>query len=200
MHHPHDVGLLALNRLLHHRLDVDVVIAEHSGDGGEHLGAIHYHHADIVARHHIVDVLHRLLLEASAGDTSGRAVSQVAAHIDDVTHHGASGGAAARAAPIEHHVADRIALYQHGIVDIVGGGERMVFRNQCRVDAHLHPVVPNTLGDAKELDDVAKLIGVLDILAADLRDALDVDIGHIDPAGKCDGGENGDLILSVVAF
>ena len=72
-------------------------------------------------------------------------------------------------------------------------------RHQRGVHAQLH-ALGGALGDAQQLDAVAQLLGVLDVLRAQLGDALDVGLVELHRDAEGDGRHDGGLVRGVHAF
>ena len=167
-----DVGLvLALGRLLlDHRVDRDLAVGEDARDVGEHARLVLHAHPQVVAR---LDLAHRQ--ERQVGELVGleREVRHAmlgiggvhARHVDEVGDHRARGRLGARARAVVQRGADRVALHQHRVHHAFDVGDQALRRNQRRVHAQLD-ARRRAPRDAEELDPVAQLLGVADVLAA----------------------------------
>ena len=76
-------------------------------------------------------------------------------------------GLAAGAAPVEHELADRVALDEHRVERVAHRGERVVHRDHRRVHAHRDLAV-ELLGDREQLHDVAEVARRRDVVGGDL--------------------------------
>ena len=116
----------------------------------------------------------------------------------DIAHDGARGGEGACAGTVEHGLAYGVAYHVdsvHGAVDlgkhVVGGDQRGMHAD---VDAGV-----GVACDAQQLDGVAELAGLGDVLGADGTDTLLVHIVGGNAGAKADGGEDGRLAGGVEA-
>ena len=71
---------------------------------------------------------------------------------------------AARAASVIEGVADHVAAHQDGVEDAADRGEDVGLWNQRWMDAHLDRAVAVRLDDGEELEAVAELAGVENVL------------------------------------
>ena len=116
----------------------------------------------------------------------------------DIAHDGARGGEGACAGTVEHGLAHGVAYdvdSVHGAVDL---GEHVIGRDQRGMHADVDAGV-GVAGDAEQLNGVAELAGLGDVLGADGTDTLLVHIigGHA--GAKADGGEDRRLAGGVEA-
>jgi hypothetical protein len=81
------------------------------------------------------------------------ALGQVLGGVDDVAEHRARGREPAGASAVEHQLADRHALDEHGVEALAHRGQRVTDGHHRRVHAHGDRiVVVEPLGDAEQLD------------------------------------------------
>jgi len=87
----------------------------------------------------------------------------------------AVGSPPATAAIIEC-IADHVAAHQEGVKDAADRGEHVRLGNERRMDAHLDRAVAIGLDDGEELEAVAELAGVEDVLLLHRAQALGVEL------------------------
>ena len=107
----------------------------------------------------------------------------------DIAHDGARGGEGACAGTVEHGFAHGVAYHVDGVHGAVDLGEHMV----CRDERGMHADVDAGVGvacDAQQLDGIAELAGLGDVLGADGTDTLLVDIVGGHAGAKADGSED----------
>ena len=107
----------------------------------------------------------------------------------DIAHDGARGGEGACAGTVEHGFAHGVTHHVDGVHGAVDLGEHMV----CRDERGMHADVDAGVGvacDAQQLDGVAELAGLGDVLGADGTDTLLVDIVGGHAGAKADGSED----------
>ena len=107
----------------------------------------------------------------------------------DIAHDGARGGEGACAGTVEHGLAHGVTHHVDGVHGAVDLGEHMV----CRDERGMHADVDAGVGvacDAQQLDGVAELAGLGDVLGADGTDTLLVDIVGGHAGAKADGSED----------
>ena len=119
--------------------------------------------------------------------------------VDQVGDDRARGGLRARARAVVHRRPDRVAFDQHRVHHALDVGDQARLRNQRRVDAQLDPL-RRAPRDPKELDPVAQRLGVANILARQLRDALGVGLVELHRHAECDRRHDGELVRGVYAF
>ena len=194
----HEAGVGA-DALLLGGADADAVVGEHAGDGVQHAGLVGDLEAEEVLGRGLVD-----RADAGLGERAERAVralGQVDGGVDHVAEHGAGGRPAAGAAAVEHQLADRVALDEHGVEALAHAGQRVVHRHHRRVHAHgdLAAGVVE-LGDGEQLDDVAEPAGDVDVGGRDVADALVVDVAGDDLGAEGDRGDDRRLGAGVEAL
>ena len=123
---------------------------------------------------------------AEAADRAVRSLRQVDRGVDHIAEHRAGSWQATGAASVEHQRTDRGALDEHGVVAAVDAGQRVADGNHRRVHTHCDVArLEVDLGDAQQLDDVAKAFGHGDVCRGDSADALVVHVAgdHLRPEG-----------------
>ena len=108
----------------------------------------------------------------------------------DIAHDGARGGEGACAGTIEHGLAHGVAHHVDGVHGAVDLGEHVVGGDQRGVHADVDTGI-GVAGDAQQLNGVAELAGLGDVLGADGTDTLLVDVVGGHAGAKADGGEDG---------
>ena len=116
----------------------------------------------------------------------------------DIAHDGARGGEGACAGTVEHGLAHSVAHHVDGVHGAVDLGEHVVGRDQRGVYTDVDAGI-GVAGDAQQLDGVAELAGLGDVLGADGTDALLVDVVGGHAGAKADGGEDGRLAGGIEA-
>ena len=186
--------------LLAQRLDADVVLGEHRGDGGQDAGLVGEVEGDVVARRRL---LHRQHRKGSVGRLT-RAVATahaVAGDRDDVADHCACRRCTTGAWAVEHQLASGVRLDEDCVVGVPNRCERVVARHHRRMHAHVDAAaVDGPLGDGQQLDDVPGVLGGRDDLGGDVGDALAVDVGQRDARVEGKAGDDGGLGSRVMAF
>ena len=128
---------------------------------------------------HVVPAFMGLELGLPVGSqTSGRHPEGgnpvTAGNIADVGEDAGGGRMRARPPPLEHDVADKIALNGDRVVNAIDIGNGGALAHQRRMHALLDAIV-GFHGDAQELDPIAEVVGVGDVGARDVLDAFDID-------------------------
>ncbi len=168
----------------------------------QHARPVHGHDAQVVGR---ADILHtpegqRPLAERGQIALHGRdAVGDTPGDLERVRPDGRRGGQLPRAPTVEHQVADIVAGDEDGVEDARHRGHWRTGRNHGGVHAGLERPVGG-LGDGQELDPVAELGSVLDILLGDGGDPFRVDVLEVYGGAEGDGGQDLELVRRVHAF
>ena len=119
--------------------------------------------------------------------------------VDEITEDRGGGGSPAGAAPVEHQLADGVALDEDRVERAAHRRERMRERDHRRVDAHGHVAV-DFFGDGQQLDDVAQRPRRRDVVDGHARDALAVDVVRRDAGAEGDAGNDRGFGGRVEAF
>ena len=122
-----------------------------------------------------------------------------AGDLREVADHRAGRGIAARAAPIIKRVADHIAAHQHRVEHAADRREHVRLRDERRMHAHLHRAVGIGLDDREQLQAVAELARVNDVLLLHRAQALGVKLVRRNPEAVGQRGQHGRLVRGVVA-
>ena len=128
------------------------------------------------------------------------AVEDVARDVDDVGDDSGGRRQRAGALAVEHRLADGVAAHEDGIVDAVDRSQWMRLRQEDRMDAHIDAVLIGILADSQQLDDIAEVLRVLDVVRRDLRDALDAHVIDRHVGVEAERGHNRGLVGRIVAF
>src|SRR5215472_11311348 len=104
----------------------------------------------------------------------------------------------ARAAPLQHHPPDKIALCHNRVVDALDRGSRGPTRNHAGMNTLLQSFLRQPC-DAKQLDPIAELFGEIDVEPRYVADTLRVDALKVDRAAKADACEDRELVCGVNA-
>src|SRR5215472_6180638 len=104
----------------------------------------------------------------------------------------------ARAAPLQHHPPDKIALCHDRVVDALDRGNRGPTRNHAGMNTLLQSFLRQPC-DAKQLDPIAELFGEIDVEPRYVADTLRVDALKVDRAAKADACEDRELVCGVNA-
>ena len=120
--------------------------------------------------------------------------------IDDIARHRAGGGLRARAAPVEHHVADVVALDQHPVEHAGDGVKRMLARDEAGTDSGGELPLPRSAGGRDQFDRVPEALRESAVPLAQARDPLGGDGGDVRHPAESDSGEDGDLAAGVEPF
>ena len=107
----------------------------------------------------------------------------------DIAHDGARGGEGACARAVEHGLAHGVTHHVDGVHGAVDLGEHMVCRDERGMHADVDAGV-GVAGDAEQLNGVAELASLGDVLGADGTDTLLVHIVGGNAGAKADGGED----------
>ena len=185
-------------QILVHTVDGDTVLGELGGDGGQHARLVVDQEAHGECSLGGGNRSLRQILVQRDG-RAGAASSNVAGFGHHVAHDGGGGRSAAGATAVEHEVVGGLGLDEHGVEGAVHGGQRVVLVNQGRVDAGGDAGLA-VLDHGEQLDDLVLGGGCGDVVGGDLGDAFD---GHIvDGHGgvEAEGGHDGGLVGSIVAF
>ena len=116
----------------------------------------------------------------------------------DIAHDSARGGEGACAGTVEHGLAHGVAYHVDGVHGAVDLGEHVVGGDQRGVHADVDTGI-GVAGDTQQLNGVAELAGLGDVLGADGTDALLVDVVGGNAGAKADGGEDGRLAGGIEA-
>src|SRR5699024_4672072 len=157
-------------RGLANRFDRDTMVGHDGGDLREHTGAIGDPQAHVVAVRHepgVDDGQHRVG-GAARGPTAG---DVPAGDVDDVPKHGRSGWGSAGAGAVEHEGPGGFGFYEHRVVRLGDGCERVIRWHQRGVNSHRDRAV-DAFGDREELDDVAGGFRGCDVIGGDFPDPL----------------------------
>ena len=152
---------LRLRRPLHDALDGDLHLGQPVGDVG------HGSRPVVQLEGHVIAALVGLELGFPVGlKTRGRHAEGgypvAAGDVADVRQDARGRRMRARAPPLEHDIADEVALDGDRVVDAVDIGNRGALADQGR----MHPLLDAVVGlhrHAQELDPVAEIIGVADV-------------------------------------
>ena len=128
----------------------------------------------------------------------GHAAADLLGQRQDIAHDGARGGEGACAGTVEHGLAHSVAHHVDGVHGAVDLGEHVVGGDQRGVHADVDAGI-GVAGDAQQLNGVAELAGLGDVLGADGTDALLVDVVGGHAGAKADGGEDGRLAGGIEA-
>ncbi len=191
------VGLVGL--LLDEGGDAYLVAAEDGGNAGENAGAVGDGHAHVVARAQVVDGSKRESAASRPAQWLTVALREVVGGVEDVGDDGAGGGLRPGARALEEDAIQEVAFDLDGVEDAVDFGQRLVFGQQDGVDARLYGAV-FLLADGEELDCVAHLAGVAEVLGAEVGDAFAIDLVGRDDGAEGEAGEDGDLVGGVDAL
>ena len=101
----------------------------------QHAGLVEHLEVEVVGRLDLVDGADARPWPSWPTD-GVRALAQVDGGVDQVAEHGAGRGAAAGAPAVEHQVADRRALDEHGVEALPHRGQRVVDGHHRRVHPH----------------------------------------------------------------
>ena len=188
---------LALVRLaLQHRVDRNVGVGQDPGDVGQHARLVGDPHPQVVGG---------LASRPPAGSATSRSSSGWNARCgtrfsgSDVSIRVTSTRSATTAlavgslpAPLPKYmrVADDIALDPDRVHRAFDVGEQAPRRDQRRMDPQFDAGAA-ALGDAEQLDPVAELLGIADVLAGQVRDPLDVGPLELHRDAEGDRGEDG---------
>ena len=127
-----------------------------------------------------------------------------ACDVDEVGDHRRGGRLGARALAVVERRADGIAVDDDGVHGALDVGDQAARGNQGRVHAQLDAVggagdALAPLGDGKQLDPVAELLGVRDVGALQLADALDVGLVELHRHAEGDRAHDRRLVRGVDA-
>ena len=189
---------------LQHGIDADACVGQQARDLGEHAGLVGHAQAQVVAGHDLAHrqhgvVAHRIGLESQVRH-SMRGVRRVqAGDVHQVGDHGAGRRLAARTLAVVQGRADGIGLHHHRIHRAFDIGDQPLGRHQRRVHPQLD-ALGRALGDAQELDAIAQLLGVADVLRAQLGDAFDIGLVELHRDAEGDRRHDGGLVRGVHPF
>ena len=99
------------------------------------------------------------------------------AGVDQIRNDGAGRGQVPRPAPVQHQIPHRVAMHKHSVKGAADRGQRMGIGDKGRVYPRLHLIAP-LFADSQQLEGIAHLLAVGDVLFGHLGDALVID--HID--------------------
>src|SRR5258708_14273144 len=119
--------------------------------------------------------------------------------MEEIRDYGAPGGRGARPGSVIHRRADGIALHQPRVHHALDIGDQAPRRNQRRMYAQLDPL-GGPLGDAEQLDTVAQLLRVADILLGQPRDTFLVALVELHRHAEGDRRHDGELVRGVDSF
>ena len=126
-------------------------------------------------------------------------MGDAARDVERVGPHGRGGRELPRAAAVEHQIAHRVAGHEDRVEDPGDRRQRRACGNHRRVHADLDAAV-GRLGDREELDPVAELARVADVLLRHPRDALGVDVLEVDEGAERERDEDLELVRRVHAL
>ena len=124
---------------------------------------------------------------------------QHARDVDQVGDHRRSVGSAPAPGAVVHGLPDRVAFDQDRVHHAFDVRDQPPRRNQRRMHAQLD-AFRLALGDAEQLDAVAELLGVADVLARELRDAFDVGGLELHRDAEADRRHDRELVRGVHAL
>ena len=162
----HEPGVGADAALLH-RLDRHAVAAELPRDRRQHAGTVRGFHQEVEGRLQLGDRPDRLADERADRGAPGPG-HEVLDRVDEVAENGRGGRVAARAAPVEHELADGVALDEHRVERVADGRQRVVHGHHRRVHTHRDLAV-DLLGDREQLHHVAQRARRRDVVVGDGR-------------------------------
>src|SRR5689334_18858446 len=196
-------GLSLPPSLLQHRGDADAVTSQLTCDLGQHAGAIGHHETQIIERANFFDRPYAegtpfLRLEGRRRYTARSAVKQIAGSGDDVADDGAAGGQVSRPPAAQHDVADRISGQLNGVIHSLDLCQRGISAQHRRMHAGLY-VALDEFGYAQQLDRVAELLCIGNIMLGNVCDAFRVEILEIDRRAESQIDENRQLVRAVGA-
>ena len=145
------------------------------------------------------DVVHRHLHGFLAGPAVFHSSSHVPCSVHDVSTHGAGCGKLARAAAVEHGVAQHISVHKDRVEHIIDAVKRIFIVHQ-EGRHHCIAAFRQIFAGGEELDLSVDRPRVIHILRRDPGDAFRVDFFIIDEFPIGQGGKDGDLAAGVVAF
>jgi hypothetical protein len=166
-------------------------------DRAQHTRAVGHFGEQVELRLDVVDRTDRLARERADGGALAT-LHEVLGRVDQVAEHRRRGRCAAGTASVEHELADRVTLDEHGVERVVHGGERMTLGHHGGVHAHRDLAV-DLLGDREQLHHVPEVARRRDVVGRDPRDAFrDVGADHL--CAERDRGDDRDLGSGVEAL
>ena len=180
---------------LDHGFHRHFLVAQRCRHIGNDSRPIQDHQADIVGA---AAPVHRRggTAQARGRHAEGRPPSP-ARDIDDIRDHRRSGRAGAGAAAFEH-VRRRNRPDHHRVEDAVDMGDGRALADRPDEPAARCPWSVDAR-DAEQLDPIAEIVGVADIVARDVLDAFDMDAGEIDLAAEGERGQYRELMGGIEA-
>ena len=159
-------------------LDADTGLAQDAGDIGHHTRLVGHLHTQIVGRLHGFHGQHRdigngLRLKGQMRHTVFRIHCQGSGNINNVGNHRRGRGFRTGTGTVVQRRADGIGIHQHRVHDAIDIGNQTTFRNERGMHSHLYSLV-RAPGITQVLDAVTEGLGITDILAGNLADALGV--------------------------
>jgi len=124
---------------LEHRSDTDIGIAENVRNPGDHAGAILDRQSQVIARFHVINGAHTRVeaMRHKRGHALFAAKFKIQGGVGQIGDDRARGRVRARAAAIEHCVADHVAVDDDTVEDSIDAGEDVTMRDERRMHAHL---------------------------------------------------------------
>ena len=200
-----DVHLfLTVMRLLHQRFNRNGLVSQNPRDIGQHAGLVRNPQPQVVRG---LDLAHRqdrhirqlIMLERQVRHAVLRICGQRARDINQVGHHGRRSRFSTRPRAVIHSLADGVALDQDGVHHAFDIGNQLPGRDQRRMHAQFE-AGRLAFGNAQQLDAVAQLFGVTDVLLRQLRDAFYIGLIELYRDTKADRRHDRQLVRGIDAF
>ena len=201
-----DVGLrFTLIRLfLQHGVDGYVQIGKNARDIRQHTRLVVYAQPQVIRG---FDLAHRQ--NRNIGQLIGlkcqmrHAMLRISRHgardINQICNDCRGSRLCACACAVEHGLADGIAFDQNGVHHTFNIRDQALGGNQCGMHAQFN-TVGLALGNAQQLDTIAEVFRVLNILACEFGNTFGVGGRKLHRNTKADSGHDGELVSSINAF
>ena len=189
---------------MQHGFDTDTAFAKNTGDIRQHTGLVFGQQAQIIGGFNIVHAQYRLIgqrirLECQVRYAVFGISRQCPGYIHNIRHHRRSRRFGTCTRSVVQRWPHGIRFNQNGIHDAVYIGDQPTFGYQGRMHTQFDPVI-SAPGYAQVFDTVAKLVGIVHIIAGNLADAFGIDLVKLQGNTKCNRRQDRQLVRRVDTF
>ena len=179
--------------------DAYIVVSENSRDIRQSARLVRNLKAEEISRSRLLDRFYRIILICNAAVPSTVVMDDISHDNDDITHDSAGRRHLSCTASHEHRVIAGLTMDKHCVERIADCRERMLLRDQHRVNLDLDLIV-HQLCDTEKFDHIVEFLCIADVIGGDLCDPFHVDIFECHLGVECQGGHDRDLSARIVTF